>query len=76
MNEIEKKALRDCYYIITLDGATIEKNGYTICSVKGFSDIYRFQVFGNKYGKDFFETYQYPDVAVDQFVKLVNGEVE
>ena len=72
-SELEnKRALRDCYYIVVLDGGTIQKRGFTICSVKGFSDIYRYQVFGNKHGTDFFETYPYPDVAVDNFMRLIN----
>jgi hypothetical protein len=50
--------------------ATIEKNKTTMCSMKSIGNITRYQVFSSRGGKDFFETYTYPDVCVDKFLEL------
>jgi hypothetical protein len=65
-----KEVIRECYFIALLDGATIEKNKTTMCSMKSIGNITRYQVFSSRGGKDFFETYTYPDVCVDKFLEL------
>lgn len=61
---------RECYFIAVADGATVERNRVTICSIPSLGNITRYQVYTNQRGQDFCKMYKEIDAAVDKFMEL------
>ncbi len=61
---------REGYYIAVADGATVEKNQVTICSIPSLVNLTRFQVYSNRKGENFFKMYKDIELALDDFMRL------
>lgn len=64
--------LRECYYMVALDGTILERNRVTLSSIESIGTITRYIVSSARGKEGFLETYKDLETALGKFIELSN----